>query len=141
MTDIATLLSHQQGILTSLKTIISAEKQALLDQDADALLKLAQDKQQYLINLKQNDDTLAKHPDKALLTSEPTLIEKVADSKLILAECKSLNQQNANLIELNIASMNRLSQALQVSRNASSLTYNDKGKTSTISTLGNDFKA
>jgi flagella synthesis protein FlgN len=141
MTDIATLLSHQQGILTSLKTIITAEKQALLDQDADALLKLAQDKQQYLINLKQNDDTLANHPEKALLSSESEFKEKVASSKTILAECKALNQQNASLIELNIASMNRLSQALQVSRNSSSLTYNDKGKTSTISTLGNDFKA
>ncbi|HAY96065.1 MAG TPA: flagellar protein FlgN, partial [Shewanella sp.] len=52
-----------------------------------------------------------------------------------------LNEQNASLIEMNLASLNRFAQALQASRNASSLTYNDKGKTSTISSLGNDLKA
>ena len=55
--------------------------------------------------------------------------------------CQQLNNENASLIELNIASLNRFAQALQVSRNASSLTYDDKGKTSTISSLGNDLKA
>ena len=76
-----------------------------------------------------------------MLTTEPELVEKVSAAKAILADCKNINQQNASLIELNLATLNRFSQALQASRNSSSLTYNDKGKTSTISTLGNDFKA
>lgn len=141
MTELSTLLSHQQGILTSLKSLISAEKQALQDQNADNLLKLAQEKQQCLIALQTNDQSMANHPEHTRLTSDPELIEKVTLSKSLLAECKDINQQNSSLIELNIASLNRFSQALQASRNASSLTYNDKGKTSTISTLGNDFKA
>jgi len=61
--------------------------------------------------------------------------------KEALAECKDLNAQNASLIEMNLASLNRFAQALQASRNATTLTYNDKGKTSTISSLGNDLKA
>ncbi|MCT7941657.1 flagella synthesis protein FlgN [Shewanella holmiensis] len=141
MTALSTLLSHQHGILTSLKSLISAEKQALQAQDADKLLKLAQEKQQCLIALKTNDESLANHPEHSLLTTDPELVEKVSAAKAILAVCKDINQQNASLIELNIATLNRFSQALQASRNSSSLTYNDKGKTSTISTLGNDFKA
>ncbi|MCL1141715.1 flagella synthesis protein FlgN [Shewanella gaetbuli] len=141
MTEIATLLTQQHAVLSSLKTLISAEKQALQQQDADQLLKLSQQKQQYLDTLKSHDDALANHPDSHLLSSDSQLSEKVEQAKAILEECKSLNQQNASLIELNIASMNRFAQALQATRNVSSMTYNDKGKTSTISTLGNDFKA
>lgn len=141
MTELSTLLSHQHGILTSLKSLISAEKQALQDQNADKLLKLAQEKQQCLMALQANDQLMANHPEHTRLISDPELVEKVTLSKNLLAECKDINQQNSSLIELNIASLNRFSQALQASRNASSLTYNDKGKTSTISTLGNDFKA
>lgn len=65
----------------------------------------------------------------------------MAEVKLALVECKELNEQNASLIDMNLASLNRFAQALQASRNATSLTYNDKGKTSTISSLGNDLKA
>ncbi|MDD8058636.1 MULTISPECIES: flagella synthesis protein FlgN [Shewanella] len=141
MTDLTVLLDAQHQTLTQLKQLISDEKNALLKQDADKLLQLAKDKMQRMSLLKVTDEKLAAHPEHDKLTSQPELAEKVASAKAILAECKDINAQNANLIEHNIATINRLSQALQVSRNASSLTYNDKGKTSTISTLGNDFTA
>ena len=95
MTALSTLLSHQHGILTSLKSLISAEKQALQAQDADKLLKLAQEKQQCLIALKTNDESLANHPEHSLLTTDPELVEKVSAAKAILADCKDINQQNS----------------------------------------------
>ncbi|ARD23242.1 MULTISPECIES: flagella synthesis protein FlgN [Shewanella] len=141
MNELLQLLSFQHGTLSSLKKLVSAEKQALADQDADTLLALAREKVECLNTLQQNDEKLANHPDKSLLNSEPKLIEKVAEAKTILEECKDINNQNASLIELNIASLNRFSQAMQMSRNATSLTYNDKGRTSTISSLGQNLKA
>ena len=135
------LLDAQHQTLVQLRQLISEEKSALSKQDADKLLALSKDKTQCLFNLKITDEKLANHPHHTLLSTNPALMDKVAQARIILAECKDINSQNASLIELNIASLNRFAQALQASRNASSLTYNDKGKTSTISTLGNDFSA
>ena len=141
MTEIAKLVDLQHAHLAVLKQIILKEKGALVDQNADLLLSLANEKSQCLKELKTNDDILAKHSDKSRLTQQVELVHKMAEIKDALTECKELNEQNASLIEMNLASLNRFAQALQASRNASSLTYNDKGKTSTISSLGNDLKA
>ena len=141
MTDITVLLDAQHQTLTLLKQLIIEEKDALLKQDADKLLALAKDKMQRMSLLKATDEKLAAHPEAEKLASIPELAQKVESAKAILADCKHINTQNSSLIEHNIATINRLAQALQVSRNATSLTYNDKGKTSTISSLGNDFTA
>lgn len=141
MTEIAKLVDQQHAHLAALKQIILQEKGALVDQNADLLLSLANEKSLCLRELKANDDLMANHSDKSQLTEHTALIHKMAIVKEALAECKELNEQNASLIEMNLASLNRFAQALQASRNATSLTYNDKGKTSTISSLGNDLKA
>lgn len=141
MSQINDIIEQQLDILSRLKVIITEEKSALSDQDADLLLTLAGNKAKLLDSLNRNDEVLSNHNDKSLLTMDAELSVKVQQAKSLLAECQQLNSENTSLIELNIASMNRLSQALQASRNASSMTYNGKGKTSTISTLGNDIKA
>ncbi|MGI2259515.1 flagella synthesis protein FlgN [Shewanella sp. GXUN23E] len=137
-TDITTLLDSQRQALAKLHEIISDEKQALSEQQAESLLALAQQKHSLLQQLQQFDAQLSKHPDRARLTMD--LADAVADIKDALARCQSANEANAKLIEMNLASINRLTCALQASRNASSLTYDGKGKTSTISTLGNNLK-
>ncbi|MBE7213844.1 flagellar protein FlgN [Shewanella benthica] len=141
MSKINDIVELQFELLNKLKVIITDEKAALINQDADLLLSLASAKAGLLDELKSKDEALSLHDERALLISDVHLSARVASVKTLLAECKQLNSENSSLIELNIASMNRFSQALQVSRNASSLTYNDKGKTSTISSLGNDIQA
>ncbi|BDA59851.1 flagellar protein FlgN [Shewanella xiamenensis] len=141
MTEIAKLVDQQHAHLAVLKQIILKETGALVDQNADLLLSLAEKKSKCLQALKANDDFLANHSDKSLLTEQAELSAKMAVVKEALIECKDLNAQNASLIEMNLASLNRFAQALQASRNATTLTYNDKGKTSTFSSLGNDLKA
>lgn len=141
MSKINDIVEHQFELLNKLKIIITDENAALSNQDADLLLSLASAKAGLLDELKNKDEALSLHDDKALLRDDVNLSARVASIKMLLDECKQLNSANFSLIELNIASMNRFSQALQVSRNASSLTYNDKGKTSTISSLGNDIQA
>ncbi|GIU09810.1 MULTISPECIES: flagella synthesis protein FlgN [unclassified Shewanella] len=141
MTNLSQLISSQYQVLTELKELISQEKQALHAQQADVLLSLASTKTNLLASLKQNDEIIAQQPDLALLTTHPELSQQVANTKQLLAECQQLNAENESLIELSLASLNRFSQALQVSRNSSSLTYDGKGQTSSISTLGNNLKA
>ncbi|MCF1426737.1 MAG: flagellar protein FlgN [Shewanella sp.] len=137
-TDISALLDSQRQTLTKLHEVISDEKQALSQQQAESLLALAQQKQSLLQQLQQFDTQLSSHPEKARLTTD--LASAVADIKDALAHCQLANEANARLIEMNLASINRLASALQASRNASSLTYDGKGKTSTIPTLGNNLK-
>ncbi|MFQ6370294.1 flagellar export chaperone FlgN [Shewanella sp. YIC-542] len=134
------LLQQQQGTLGQLLALIEQETTALVERNADTLLQLAGDKQQLLQQLAQTDKLLSQHPQKAQLKAPP-LAEQVSQAQQLLAQCQLKNQSNGKLIELCAASVNRLAQALQVSRNASSLTYDGKGKTSTISTLGNDVEA
>ena len=141
MTNLSQLISSQHQVLTELKDLISQEKQALHAQQADVLLSLASTKANLLAGLKQNDEIIAQQPDLALLKTDPELSQQVAYTKQLLAECQQLNAENESLIELSLASLNRFSQALQISRNSSSLTYDGKGQTSSISTLGNNLKA
>ena len=141
MSQLSIIIENQHQLLKELKVIISDEKGALVNQDAELLLSLASNKAKLLDALKANDVNLSAQPDISSLSSVPHLVEQVRFAKEQLAECQQLNIENSSLIELNIASVNRFAQALQVSRNASSLTYNDKGKTSTISSLGNNLKA
>ena len=141
MSQLSVIIENQHQLLKELKVIISDEKGALVNQDAELLLSLASNKAKLLDALKANDVNLSAQPDISSLSSVPHLVEQVRFAKEQLAECQQLNIENSSLIELNIASVNRFAQALQVSRNASSLTYNDKGKTSTISSLGNNLKA
>ncbi|MEZ9596521.1 flagella synthesis protein FlgN [Shewanella sp. 10N.261.52.F9] len=141
MTNLSQLLSSQHQVLTELNAVISQEKQALHAQQADALLALASTKANLLTSLKQNDEMIATQPDIALLKTDAELVAQVSNAKDLLAQCQQLNAENESLIELSLASLNRFSQALQTSRNASSLTYDGKGKTSSISTLGSNLKA
>ncbi|QYK00341.1 flagella synthesis protein FlgN [Shewanella psychrotolerans] len=141
MDSITDIITNQHKLLNSLKATIEAEKTALIAQNADQLLAVANDKAKLLDEIKSGDDRLSLHPENAMLKTDETLLNLVTLTQQTLAECKLLNSQNAALIEHSMASINRFSQALQASRNASSLTYDGKGRTSTISTLGNNLKA
>lgn len=133
------LVSSQQQTLLQLHTILTQEKHAIRDKHADVLLTLCAEKSAILSHLQNQDDTIAHHPSKHLLLTKISLIELMEQSQQCLEQCKQLNAENASIVAFNQASLNRFSQALQVSRNASSLTYNDKGKISTLSSLGNNI--
>ncbi|BDM63774.1 flagellar protein FlgN [Shewanella sp. NFH-SH190041] len=139
MNSLTELLTQQQTHLTALQDVIMQERDALTTQAAEQLLSLAEQKNALLSALQKTDQLLAAHPDTALLASQHH--NEVAQIQSQLAQCQQLNDTNAKLIDLNLASLNRLSQALQLSRNANSLTYDQQGNTSSIATLGNNLKA
>ncbi len=141
MNQIAQLLERQLNLLSHLSEVIKNESHALTEQDTDALLLLAQKKADCLSQLQSNDVQLSipEHADAIKQSKE--LMAQANQAKIMLEECQNNNQKNSTLIEHNLASINRLSQALQASRNSFSLTYDDKGQTSTIPTLGNNLEA
>ncbi|QLE86179.1 flagellar protein FlgN [Shewanella sp. Scap07] len=141
MSPINDLIDKQLALLANLKAVTEQEKQALINQSADELLDLAGKKSDLLNEIKANDMSLSAHPDVAQLKSNPELASKVATAQTCLNECQQLNSENATLIDHCMASVSRFTQALHASRNSSSLTYDGKGQTSTIATLGNDLKA
>lgn len=141
MDQIAQLLERQLNLLTHLSEVINNESTALAEQDTDALLTLAQKKAKCLNQLQVNDAQLSLPENANLIKQSDELTAQANHAKNLMEECKQTNQRNSTLIEHNLASINRLSQALQASRNAFSLTYDDKGQTSTISTLGNNLEA
>ncbi|GGI67725.1 flagella synthesis protein FlgN [Shewanella gelidii] len=141
MTNIENLVDNQTNLLLNLKEIIEQEKQALVAQDADTLLSLASQKAALLQQLQINDQAIANQPDIAQAKSNPVIQEKIRIAEQQLADCQTLNAQNADLIDLNMASINRFSQALQASRSSSTMTYDEKGKTTSSATLGNNIKA
>ncbi|WP_133407584.1 flagella synthesis protein FlgN [Parashewanella tropica] len=141
MVQIAAILEQQLGLLTHLKQLIIDESEALSSQGGDRLLEIAKQKNECLNQLQQNNDTLGQPDTVEIIKSSEELLQKSEQGKQLLSECKSLNQHNSELIEKNIASFNRLSQALQASKNSSSLTYDDKGHTSTMSSMNKSIEA
>ncbi len=141
MDQIAQLLERQLSLLSHLSEVINNESTALSEQDTDALLILAQKKSECLTQLQINDSQLSTPENAEVIKQTESLLSLADQAKAKMRECQQANQENSALIEHNLASINRLSHALQASRNAFSLTYDDKGKTSTISTLGNNIEA
>jgi len=141
MTNLSHLLSSQSTVLAELKAVITQERQALEAQDPDTLILLTRTKASLLDSLKNNDEIIAAHPELHTLASDPDLSQQVQQAKTLLAECQQLNAENESLIERSLASLNRFSHALQISRNANSLTYDGKGRTSSIASLGSNVKA
>ncbi|WP_299495055.1 flagella synthesis protein FlgN [uncultured Shewanella sp.] len=140
MEDLHSQLHLQQDMLVQLQTLLTQEKEAVIHKKADLLLSLCNEKAALLAKIKHHDKMMARHPNIALLLNEPSLEKQLQHTQALLTQCQQLNSENASIVAFNQASLNRFSQALQVSRNAASLTYNEKGKTSTASSLGNNIK-
>ncbi|WP_446539688.1 flagellar export chaperone FlgN [Shewanella surugensis] len=139
MESLASLVTSQHQMLLQLQAILTQEKQAISDRNADLLLSLCAEKSAILTSIKTQDELIAHDPHKHLLITGSGLVAQLNQTQALLQQCKQLNAENASIVAFNQASLNRFSQALQASRNASSLTYNDKGKTSSLSSLGNNI--
>lgn len=141
MTDIGLLIEQQLIILQQLELVISKESSALEYQKPDLLMAIAKEKATLLTSLNDNDNIISKHPQQGRLVVEDELAIKVEQAKQQLRHCQQLNRSNASLMEMQHASVNRLAQAMQACRNSHSMTYDDKGQTSTIASLGSNIKA
>lgn len=134
-------LDEQYQNVCTLKNIIKDENHALIHSHSDLLLTLSEKKINILNEINRLNNIMNNNDINTLARTHTELTKKINQIKILMQECHDLNNANATLIEFNLARLNRFAQALQQCRNAHSLTYDEKGNTSTISTLGNNIKA
>ncbi|SHI09273.1 flagella synthesis protein FlgN [Ferrimonas marina] len=143
MTDsgLADLLSQQLIRLDQLLALLEQETDALVQRDVDLIEQLLKRKLTMLDEVKAADDTLGRHPQRALLKTDPTLAEQVEQGKDKLVQCQQRNAHNQEQAELVAASLTRLQQVLQSAHKSHAMTYTGEGGTHVGQRLGRTIKA
>ncbi|WP_163935907.1 flagellar protein FlgN [Paraferrimonas sp. SM1919] len=134
-------VTDQLSSIDKLIVLLQQETQALQDQDANRISELAKSKLDILVLLNQADQQLQNHPQLNQQKQNPAFQAVVAQVQQKMDQVKRINLNNKKIIDLNMAALKRLNHALQSSRNANSMTYNDKGQTHTSPFLGDDITA
>ncbi|WP_028110210.1 flagellar export chaperone FlgN [Ferrimonas futtsuensis] len=140
-TTIHALIDAQQERLTHLLQLLQQETEALLERDADKIESLLKQKLTLLDQIGGGDKALEAHPHAAQIKSDNEAMAGVARCRDLLAECQLKNQHNSQLADQSLASLGRLQQLLNTTRNPNALTYNQEGTTTTGGRLGKVIKA
>ncbi|BDY04002.1 flagellar protein FlgN [Ferrimonas sp. YFM] len=135
------LIGAQQERLSNLLQLLEQETEALLERDADKIESLLKQKLAQLDKIAGGDKELESHPQVADIKSDPQAMAGVTRCREILAECQVKNQHNNQLADQFLASLGRLQQLLNATRNPNALTYNQEGTTTTGGRLGKVIKA
>ncbi|TKB47267.1 flagellar protein FlgN [Ferrimonas sediminicola] len=135
------LIDAQLGRLQALQDLLEQETQALLERDAETIESLLKQKLRALEELNQADQALANHPELTTLKADEAAMAGVDRCRQRLTLCKERNQHNSQLAEQYLASLGRLQQILNATRNPNAMTYNQEGTTTTGGRLGKAIKA
>lgn len=135
------LIGAQQERLTALLHLLEQETEALLERDADKIESLLKQKLELLDQIAGGDKALESHPQVAGLKADAEAMAGVSRCRDILAQCQVKNQHNSQLADQSLASLGRLQQLLNATRNPNALTYNQEGTTTTGGRLGKVIKA
>lgn len=131
------LVKTQLTQLEQLEAIIDAEKEVLQKQSPDKLTEISSQKNELLVAIQNLDKQFSENAqfieDKAngLFSEELKLIETT------LLRCKEKNHVNGQIIAQSQLAVERMKTSLLQNHNKSSMTYDNKGKTSGgLSSLG-----
>lgn len=127
-------VKEQIALLTKLKTLLDNELQLISARDAEALLKLVEEKQQVLESIQQQDAIVAE------LYQAESVSENVRallnQAKHLLEACKFSTNVNAKAVEQGQLKLEHLRKLLIEVRNKESLTYDKAGRAQGGSKLG-----
>lgn len=134
------LLAQQLNQLTHLLALLEKEKQVLQTHSPEDLTAVTLEKNTLLLAVQETDTLFSQHPsfkqEKASGIHQKTL-ESIED---LLQQCKKLNTVNGMIIQQSQISVAKMKTSLLTNSNRSSMTYDNKGKTSgTLKSL--DIKA
>jgi len=120
-------VKKQIALLTQLKTFLDNELQLITARDAEALLKLVEEKRQVLETIQQQDAVVAEFYEAETTVTEPTqaLLEQ---AKQLLEDCKFSTNVNAKAVEQGQLKLEHLRKLLIEVRNKESLTYDKAGR-------------
>lgn len=120
-------VKEQIALLTKLKTLLDAELQLISARDAEALLKIVDEKRQVLETIQQQDAIVAE-----CYQAEPTVSEStqslLEQAKQLLEDCKFSTNVNAKAVEQGQLKLEHLRKLLIEVRNKESLTYDKAGR-------------
>jgi flagellar biosynthesis protein FlgN len=131
------LVSQQLSQLTQLEALLDTEKDVLQQQNPDALIHITTEKNNLLLAIQEIDNTIGQSFEFKQEKLAGNFSSELADIQAILIRCKKQNQINGQIIHQSQLSVERMKTSLLESHNKSSMTYDNKGKTSGgLSSLG-----
>lgn len=129
-TLLADLLDQQATQLEALIALQATEKELLIKRDAPALDLLTARKEQLLDTIQTTDQALASHPQREIISTHPTLRDKRQQVVNLMETCQSNNDVNGQLVRMTLGRIQQLKQTLQAAHTGTTVTYTNKGKTS-----------
>ncbi len=131
------LVSQQLSQLTQLEALLDTEKEVLQQQNPDALIHITTEKNNLLLAIQEIDNTIGQSFEFKQEKLAGNFSAELADIQASLVRCKKKNQINGQIIHQSQLSVERMKTSLLESHNKSSMTYDNKGKTSGgLSSLG-----
>lgn len=140
MTDKVTpqqLVDQQLVQLAQLEALLTTEKNILQEHNPEALIVITAEKNNLLIAIQEVDNTIGQSFEfkQAKLAGDFSI--ELSEIKATLERCKKQNQINGLVIHQSQLSVERMKTSLLSNHNKSSMTYDNKGKTSGgLSSLG-----
>lgn len=128
---LATLLDQQIARLTQLVELQASEKQLLIQRDAPALESLTSEKEQLLDQIQTKDEEIAEHPQREIISTHPQLRDKRKQVIQLMETCQTNNDVNGQIVRLTLGRIQNLKQSIQAAYTGTTVTYTNKGKTST----------
>jgi flagella synthesis protein FlgN len=134
MPTLQELLNVQNQQLDEINSLLNEEFLILKNKKAMALPEIEQKKAAVIDKIQKLDKVISEHPDCQLLKT--TFKEQKDQILEKLKNCHRQNAVNGKLIQLCMASNRRLGSTLSKLKDRSSVTYDDKGSTHSISSGG-----
>ena len=128
--QLAGLLDQQIMQLEALIALQASEKEHLVKRDAPALDALTQEKESHLEQIQKLDQTIAEHPQREIISTHPALREQRRTIIELMDKCQSSNDVNGQLVRMTLGRIQQLKQTLQAAHTGTTVTYTNKGKTS-----------
>ncbi|RUO29876.1 hypothetical protein CWE12_07850 [Aliidiomarina sedimenti] len=128
---LADLLEQQIAQLTQLVELQASEKQLLVQRAAPALETLTDQKEALLDQIQTLDEQIAEHPQKEIISTHPQLRDKRKQIIQLMESCQTNNEVNGQIVRMTLGRIQNLKQSIQAAYTGTTVTYTNKGKTST----------
>ena len=130
-------LQQQLQQLQQLEVVLANEKEILTKSDPEQLLLITEQKNDLLVAIQALDDQIGQSVQFRQNKAQGMFEQPLAEIEACLQRCKEQNIINGQIVQHSQLAVERMKTSLLQNHNKSSLTYDNKGKTSGgLSSLG-----
>jgi len=129
-TNVLELLNQQNNQLGELILLLKEEYEVLQNNNPEKLIEINQLKNSLLLQIDSTDKLLASNTQFVEDKKSGVYAKELEIIKNSLIDCKNLNQVNGEIIQKSQLSVERMRTTLLENHTRSTLTYDNKGKTS-----------